>query len=219
MLENVITGVKAFRTVIFTVDDEKLILPVTPWKYSVTTTQNNKIVDILDFGEALIFGTAALKHLKLSCFLPATYHQYPFVVGDNREPAECIDLLTKWKEGKTPVRVIITDSPINLQIAIMKLNFNEKDGTRDIYYNLELSEYRDLNIPPSNYQKTIDSLTGLKSRPDAISSVLQSKLVENGLDLLDKSKAAYGNYSSLNVFKSKNGISGLTFGAIKSWKW
>ena len=222
VLENFLNGgVREFRTVIFTAENERLTLPVTPWKYSVTTTQNNKVVDILDFGEALIFGTTALKHLKLSCFFPATFHQYTFVVGDNREPAECLDLLNNWKEGKKPVRVIITDSPVNLQMAIMKVNWNEKDGSRDIYYTLELAEYRDLNVPPANYQRQIDNQTGLKSRPNDEHGDLQSKLVENALDLVEKSKQAYGDFMHVDTFKSKNGLSGLSLGGINigSWSW
>ena len=222
VLENFLNGgVKAFRIVSLTVDNERLVLPVTPWKYSVTTKQNNKIVDILDFGEVLIFGTTALKNLKVSCFFPATFHKYPFVVGDTREPAECLDLLNKWKEGKKPVRVIITDSPVNLQMAIMKVIWNEKDGSRDIYYSIDFEEYRDLNVPPANYQRQIDSQTGLKSRPNDEHGDIQSKLVESALDLVEKSHAAYGNYSSLGKFQSKNGLSGLSFGGINigNWSW
>jgi len=224
VLENFLNGgVREYRTVVLSVGEERLVLPVTPWKYSVTTRQNNKIVDILDFGEALIFGTTALKNLKLSCFFPALKHQYPFVVGDNsREPSECVDLLTNWKEGKKPVRVIITDSPVNLQMAIQKFGYNEKDGSRDIYYSIDFEEYRDLNVIPANYNRQIDNQTGLKYRPtgDGLESI-QSKLVNNALDLLDKSKAAYGDFSSLGKFQSKNGLSGLSLGGIKigGWSW
>ncbi len=224
VLENFLRGgVKEYRTVILTVKEERLVLPVTPWKYSVTTIQNNKVVDILDFGEAIIFGTTALKHLKISCFFPATFHQYPFVVGDNtREPAECIDLLTNWKEGKNPIRVIITDSPVNLQMVIQKFNFKEKDGSRDIYFDLDFAEYRDLNVPPANYQRQIDNQTGLKSRANTDGlEAIQSKLVSNALDIVDKSHAAYGNYSSVGKFQSKNGLSGFSLGGIKigGWTW
>ena len=48
VLENWIGGgVREYRTMILSVDEEKLTLPVTPWKYSVQTEQDNKIVDIL----------------------------------------------------------------------------------------------------------------------------------------------------------------------------
>lgn len=48
------------RTVSLTADNVKIVLTVTPRKYNVETAQMN----ILDFGEALIFGNAKLKKIK-----------------------------------------------------------------------------------------------------------------------------------------------------------
>lgn len=214
-------GTKEYRAVIFQSDNEKFTLPVTPWKYSVQTEQNNKIVDVLDFGEALIFGNTKLKKLKVSCFFPAKFHSYPFVVGDEKEVEECIDLMTKWKESKKPVRVIITDSPVNLMMGIMTFDFKEKDGSRDIYFDLQLTEYRDLNTPPANYQRQIDSLTGLKIRTgDNISSFVQGTLIEKARDVLEKSKIAYGDFKHVDTFKAANSLPRLSIGGITSgWKW
>lgn len=212
-------GTKEYRAVIMQVGEEKFTLPVTPWKYSVQTEQNNKVVDVLDFGEALLFGNTKLKKMKVSCFFPATFHEYPFVVGDIKEPAECIDILTKWKDGKTPVRVIITDSPVNLMMGIMTFDFKEKDGSRDIYFDLQLTEYRDLNTPPANYQKQVDPATGLKVRTgDAISSWLQTGLVEKARDILERSKVAYGDFTHVDTFKSVNSLPRIS--SFKtSWSW
>ncbi|MBQ9213405.1 MAG: hypothetical protein IJ150_05635 [Bacteroidales bacterium] len=147
---------------------EMLYLPVTPWKYSVTTAQNNKIVDILDYGEALLFGNAKLKQLKFSCFFPnqERHKNHRYVVGDDRSPEECVNQIIKWKEDKKPVRVIITDSPINMMMAITEFKYYEKDNTRDIWYDISFKEYKDLNTPPSNNDKAIDPITGLKDRPE-----------------------------------------------------
>ena len=221
VLENFLAGgTKEYRTVILKVDEnEKLTLPVTPWKYSVYTEQNNKIIDILDFGEILLFGNTKLKKMKVSCFFPATSHEYPFVVGDKKEPSECIDLLTKWKDSGTPVRVIVTDSPVNLMMGINSFDFDEKDGSRDIYFKLDFAEYRDLNTPPANFQRQIDSETGLKTRTsEAISSWIQGNLVEKARDILERSKAAYGDFKHVDTFKTANSFSNLT--SFKtSWKW
>ena len=159
--------VKDYRKVILSCESEKLTLPVTPWRYDVTTSQNNKVVDILDFGEALLFGNAKLKQLKFTCFFPNQdrHQNHKYVVGDKFSPSECIDQLTKWKESKKPVRVIITDSPVNLMMGIMNFRWYEKDGSRDIWYDISFNEYKDLNTPPANNDKEINTETGLKERP------------------------------------------------------
>ena len=106
------------RKIILSCDGTRFVVPVTPKTYKVETEQNNRVVDILDTGEAQLFGNRKLKRLSFSCFFPQPKHEYPFVVGDTMEPTACVSLLEKWKEGKKAVRVIITDSPVNLMMSI-----------------------------------------------------------------------------------------------------
>ena len=219
ILEN--SSAKTYRTMVIQTDneDERLVLPVTPFKYSVTTEQNNKVVDILDFGENLIFGNTKLKKLKVNCFFPQMSHNYTFVVGDNKNPDECIELITKWKENKKPVRVIITESPVNLMMGIIEFSYKERDGSRDIYYELEFTESKEFNIPAANYKKTVDETSGLKDRvTTGLSDWARQSLIQYGTDLLEKSKAALGNFSSLGSFKKSNNISRLTQNFKSSWK-
>ncbi len=175
-------------------------------------------MDILDFGENLIFGNPKLKKLKVSCFFPASFHNYAFIVGDDREPEECIDLITKWKEAKTPVRVIITESPVNLMMGIESFDYREKDGSRDIYYEINFTESREWNIPSANYKKTVDENTGLKERTTSfLSSWLTQNFVNSGADLLEKCKKATGGFN-VGSFKSSNNISRLTQNFKSLWK-
>ena len=182
-----------YRQFILSTDDERLVLPVTPWKYDVKTGQGNKVVGVEQLGEALVFGLPKAVEISFSCFFPDLNHEYPFVVGDEKSPADCVALLTKWKEGQKPVRIIITDSPINLLVGIMRFDYKEKDGTRDIYYTLELTEYKDLNTPSANNPKQIDEQTGLKGRPANPTEETKNKL-KKGSDVMDKAKHAYGSY-------------------------
>ena len=213
-------GTKEYRTVVLESDNQKFVLPVTPNQYSVTTGQDNHVVNILDFGENLIAGNTKIKRLKFKSFFPATFHEYSFVVGDIKDATECVDLMTKWKESNALIRVIITDSPVNLLMMICDFDFKEKDGTRDIYFELTFEEMRDWNIVPANYVKPVDTQTGLKERNNlSLNNILQSNWVQSALDVLDKSKYAYGNFSSINTFKTANSISRLsTSFKIGGWK-
>ena len=97
-------------------------------------------------------------------------------MGDTYSPAECIDMIVKWKEAKKPVRVIITDSPVNLMMGIMSFNYNEKDGTRDIWYEISFTEYKKLNTPSSNNNSTVNSDTGLKERPTETQEDIETQI-------------------------------------------
>jgi len=131
----------------------KLILPVTPAKYTVGDGQKNKVVDITQVGEALVFGMPKARTLSFSGFFPSLTHDYPFVVGDYTDPSSCVEKLTEWKAARKAVRVIITDSPVNMMCGIMEFSYWEQDGSRDIYYTLNFTEYKELNVPTANNDK------------------------------------------------------------------
>lgn len=199
ILENLLSGgVKTYRVAVLQSGENRLVLPVTPWKYSVSTAQNNKVIDILDSGEMLLFGNPRLQKLKVSCFFPAKFHEYSFVVGDTDIDAlECVDLMKNWKENKTPIRVIITESPVNIMMAIQRFDYNERDGSKDIYFSLEFIEHKEFNVPASNYNKSVDEQTGLKVR-NALSftNSLMNTLTKSALDRWDLKKFSTGLFSS-----------------------
>lgn len=193
----------AKRQVILNADDEKFILPITPRGYEMKTSQNNKTVDILDFGEAMLFSNARLKRLSFSGFFPHPKHNYPFIIGDIKAPIECVELFTKWKEMKKPIRVIITDSPVNLMMGLKEFNYREQEGTRDIYYQVSFIEYKELNTPMANNDKQTDDITGLKARTDEPAN--PESWVDKADDILDASKKVYGDYSHWrNIVQSNN---------------
>lgn len=198
----------SYRTFTLTCESEKLTLPVTPWEYTVTSGQMNKTISITQVGEALVFSNPKLRTLRFSCFFPSLQHEYPFIVGDEKEPAECIDLLTKWKESKKPVRVVISDSPVNMSMAIMNLEYQERDGTRDVYYTLELTEYKELTIKNANENKQIQETTGLKERQSDKAQATEAK-VYKGSDVLDAAKRAYGKYSHWRRVAKSNNLESL----------
>lgn len=166
-LDTITEWYSAFGRRLFVIhsDTDSLILPVTPWKYGVTTGQINKTYDIIDFGEALIFGNAKLAKLKFEAWFPAITHKYPYITNVI-EPSVCVEKFVNLKEGKNPVRIIITGSPINAAVAVSEFDYREKDGTGDIYANVTMVEYRDLNVPAANNPREIDVLTGLRGRPE-----------------------------------------------------
>ena len=202
----------ARRQVVLSSGSEKFTIPITPREYEIKTSQNNKTLDILDFGEAMLFGNAKLKRLSFSGFFPHPKHDYPFIVGDVKTPIECVELLTKWKEAKKPIRVIITDSPVNLMMGLKEFTYREKDGTRDIYYKLSFVEYKELNTPSANNDKQIDETTGLKQRTDEPEN--PESWVDKADDILDASKKVYGDYSHWRNIVQSNDLKNLAINNV-----
>ncbi len=211
-------GTTAKRQVIMSCEGERFVLPVTPSRFEVQTAQNNKTVDIIDFGEAMLFGNPGLIRLKFSTFFPRTNHAYPFVVGDQRDAGECVELIVKWKEGKKPVRLIITDSPINHMFSIKDFDYDNRDGSKDIYFTLFLVEYKDLNVPPANNNKQINEDTGLKNRPLEKEKPVTVDKMKKARDVLEMSKKAYGTVSKWRAIAKTNGMTNLAVNALTALK-
>lgn len=194
------------RQVIVSGEDGKVILPVTPKKYSVKSGQMNKVVSVEQLGEALLFGLPSAKKLSFEGFFPSPTHDYPFVVGSTQNPIDMVEQVNKWLEARKPVRVIITDSPVNLMVGIQSFDWWEQDGSRDVYFSLEFCEYKDLNTPAANNDRQLANDTGLKKRPGPSIQADAVQKIQPGRDIVDAAKKAYGQANKWRRIVKNNGL-------------
>lgn len=201
-------GTRERPTIILSQGEERIVLPVTPVNYDVGNEQGNKSVDITQMGEVLLFGNPKLKTLSFEGLFPAK--DYPFIVGDRRKPVELISIIEKWKQSKKPVRVIISDGPINLMMGIMSFPYKKQDNTGDMYYTLSFKEYKDLNTANvSDELKPADEVTGLKDRPTITNKPDTATLFNKGADILDAAKKTYGDYRHYERIIQSNDLKNL----------
>ena len=143
---------------------ERLKLPVNPASFAEDQGHNNSRFHT-ELGEIKAIGRRILKEIRLESFFPSrmqsfcTYKDFP-------SPYECKALIEKWKDSNQPIRLLITETDINHAFTIDRFTTMEKDGTGDVYYSLELSEYRFLNVPVSHNPAPVDAVSGLKKRPN-----------------------------------------------------
>lgn len=207
-------GTGSKRQISLSCDGEKVVLPVTPAKYRVQTGQMNKVVSVEQLGEALIFGLPSAKKLSFEGFFPNPDHDYPFVIGSASSPADMVELINKWQEARLPVRVIITDSPVNLMVGIMRFDWHERDCSRDIYYSIEFAEYKDLNTPAAINDRQIDSDTGLKKRPGPTLRTDGAKRINAGSDIVDVARKTYGQVNKWRRIAQSNNLKDLAINNV-----
>ncbi len=203
-------GTREHRKVILSFDNgsEKFTLPVTPKEFSIGDGQNNKTFQITEAGEINLLGFRNLKTLTLESFFP-NGHVYPFIVSDElKDPYEYIAILRRWKDSHKPIRIVVTQSDVNLAMAIESLQYGPRDGSGDVYFSLSLKEYRFLNVPSADNEKQVDDTTGLKERPNE-QAVPETVKTKPGQDLLDAAKKAYGDYSHWRRVVESNSIQDL----------
>lgn len=190
-------------------DNDKIRFPVVPPSIGVNRSNNIDTESVIKLGEVPIFNGTSLKTIEFTSFFPNQEYSFCDYTGFMK-PYEFSEKIQKWMYEGKPLRVIVTDSPTNMQCLIQQFDTVEQDGTRDLYFTLNLLEYRPIEVPNlSNSNSSSNSNnTQNTSRPNEVStnSNNQQKThkVVKGDTLYDIAKKYYGNGNLYPKIKEAN---------------
>lgn len=190
----------------FNNNKERIRLPVIPSYFEVTIPHQNTTVNINELGEINLIGKTGLVSMTIESFFPN--QQYSFCLyKDFQKPYEYIKQLLKWKDSGKPIRVIVTGTPINYAMAIESLIYSEVDGTGDVYFTLEVKEYKFIKTPSSNTLTTKNrtQLTTPTTQRE-IKSLATHYIVQKGDTLWLIAKKVTGEGSNYKAIAQKNNI-------------
>lgn len=102
---------------------------------------------VIKKGEFNLFNGKNADTISISCFFPHQDATYDFIDVKGEDPYSYVKKLENWCKTGESVRFIVTGTPINIQVMISHFEFEERDGSGDIYYILELKEDEDIEIP------------------------------------------------------------------------
>lgn len=198
---------------------EILQLPVTPL-FNVSTGQNNQTVNLYNKGEINLPGQRGLNTLTLNSFFPHPENNYYFQLYSNpMMPYKACELIEKWERSRRPIRVIFTETNINMAMLIENFDYGQKDGTKDVYFSISLKEYVFLNakkLSTSGATTTKTALAGSKS-------TLKKWKINYGDTLTGIALAKFGDSSrykeilklNKNLIKNPNSLKDLAGQVIK----
>ncbi|BAL85207.1 phage related protein (plasmid) [Selenomonas ruminantium subsp. lactilytica TAM6421] len=136
-----------------------LVLPVDPEVFMCRVAQKNSIININNSGEYNMIGKTGLKEISISSFFPAQDYQFNNP-GASTDPYSYVNQIEGWRTSGNICQINVSGTPIQFNCLIESFGYGERDGSGDVYYSLQLKEYRE--IEPS---KGTDALTGLKKKP------------------------------------------------------
>lgn len=166
---------------------EMFMLPITPSRFELTNPHINKVVNINELGDINLIGKRGLSEISIESFFPK--QNYYFCKTTPLDPQDYIDMILKWKDSNRPIRLIITSTSINIAVSIEDFSYGVKDGSGDVYFTLNLREYRFLKT----YTKEV------KSIPDEY-------IVRTGDTAWSIAKKATGDGNNYNVIAESNNI-------------
>ena len=193
-------------------DTDKIRFPVVPSTIGVSRSNNIDTQSVLKLGEVPIFNGTSLKTIELTSFFPNQEYSFCDYTGFMK-PYEFSYKIQKWMYEGKPLRIIITDSPTNMQCLIQQFDTVEQDGTRDLYFTLSLIEYRpvkvtDLNSNSSNNLSSDNSQNiSRESEPVTdLNNQQKSHKVVKGDSLWDIAQKYYGNGNLYTKIKEANKV-------------
>lgn len=190
---------------------QELTLPVNPGEFTISTGNNNTVVDIQNLGELNLIGTRRLAEIELVSFFPANPEEYG-AQNYQLKPYEAVAMIAGWRTKREPIRLIITDTSFNLPVSIEEFEYGEHGGTRDVNFTLRLKEYRFIKV------STITDPTpaGMKAPRPETKTQPKTYTVKAGDNLFLIAKKQLGDGSKWrSIYTANTGVIGKDPNLIK----
>ena len=188
-------------------DDKDIFrFPVLPSAINVQDYAITNDSNITGLGDVTVFGGKGLRTIEISSFFPNPKKKYRFVnYTDYPKQYNCVTKIKKWMDKGEVLRFIVTGTEINFQVRITDFEYSEQDGTRDVYFTINLKEYRKIKISSTTPKK---KKTDNKDRTDTKETDNKPKqktyTVKSGDTLYDIAKKHYGKGSDYKKIIEKN---------------
>ena len=131
-------------------------LPVGVESFELSQSMNNEELNISEIGDINKIGNRKLKTINISSFIPSepqSYCQYTLYP----RPKKFIELIEMYQLSRRPCRLIIKnkDIDINMPVTIDDFKRSQQKGVTDLYFTLDLKEYRFIEAKVQNNQPEV----------------------------------------------------------------
>lgn len=124
--------------------EQVIQLPIVPSEFKVPSPINNETFTTINQGDIKMIGLRGLKSISIDAFFPK--RDYPFLRSRQYWGWEYVEIIETWIDRRVPIRLIVTNTPINIAMSIDSFEYGPQDGSGDIYYSLALSEFPFINL-------------------------------------------------------------------------
>lgn len=174
----------------------ELHLPVNPGEIAVEGAKKIETVNIINIGDVDFPAGDERSGISFSSFFPAEYDSSYCRYPDIPLPEDALKMLINWKIAGKPIRLLITDTFINVLVLIAKISYKHVGGEPgDIYYDLNLRQWREVKVRTASEattSATTEPSIAMEPRPD-VKPVPPVYEVKPGDSLWAIAKLQYGD--------------------------
>lgn len=172
-------------------NDDTFRIPVTPEEYTLNSNTQIEKTKLINKGEVCSFEGNSLRTISLNSFF--TKRQASYVARNSPLPYDIVYIFNRWRTNGQVLRLVIPTTNVNMLVLIENFNTTEKDGTRDVYYNLNLVEYKEptLTLLDEEHELRLNDNLILQSDEDKV--MQRSYTVVKGDTLIDITKRELGH--------------------------
>ncbi|MEC2342979.1 LysM peptidoglycan-binding domain-containing protein [Paenibacillus barengoltzii] len=173
---------------------QSFVFPVNPEEITISRSKGVETVNIVSLGEYDFPAGERVKEIAFSSFFPAVYDPGYCNYQDLPDPQEAMNRLTIMMNSKSPVRLIITDTAVNVLVTIAAHNSTFRGGEPgDVYFDLTARTWREMKVHTQTGAGGAAS-TAKSTRPDT-KKPAKTYVVKSGDTLSKIAKLELGDSS------------------------
>lgn len=129
-------------------DASRIQLPINPEQVTAQTGTFSQTFRVIERGEIVLPRGKVPARLAWDGILPGAERQGAVFVTAWQPPAVILDQLQRWRDQAAKVRLLVTETPLNLDVYIDTLEHTWGGGHGDCRYRLQLVQARVLQVLP-----------------------------------------------------------------------
>lgn len=129
--------------------EEKVQLCMTPEKIDVRTGAKFRSYNIVESGEVKLPKGEQLAQVSWKGLLPGaqmTLYQNTITLKAWEDPMEIIKVFDRWREDGAKLKLLITQTPINLDVYLEGFDYEMSGGVGDYKYSIDVVAAKELQI-------------------------------------------------------------------------
>lgn len=142
----------------------KFRFPSIPQSVSFTSATQYASYNILDLGAVAIPNGKELRTVSWEGMFYGQARKDILSLKSWIEPKECQTVLSQWRDAGTVLRLVISETPINMDVTISSFPVNYAGGFGDYSYNIEFKEYINPTVTVTKQKVSQSSSSGQTKR-------------------------------------------------------